>query len=53
MQNQKKMIFNIVYKPLSAATIKSYNKDDKDGRGKYCTVSLQKTKSPGPETTPT
>lgn len=43
--------FNPVYKPLSEATIKSYSKDDNDGRGKYCTVSLQKTKDPGPETT--
>ena len=43
--------FNAVYKPLSEATIKSYSKDDDDGRGKYCTVSLQKTASPGPETT--
>ncbi|HFQ9201917.1 TPA: DNA methyltransferase [Escherichia coli] len=36
---------------LSAADIKSYNKDDFDGRGKYNTVSLQKTSSPGPQTT--
>lgn len=43
--------FNPIYKPLSEATIKSYSKDDNDGRGKYCTVSLQKTKDPGPETT--
>jgi len=42
---------NTVFKPLSDATIKSYSKNDNDGRGKYCTVSLQKTKSPGPETT--
>lgn len=42
---------NVIYKPLSEATIASYSKDDNDGRGKYCTVSLQKTKSPGPETT--
>ena len=40
-----------VFKPLSETTIKSYSKDDNDGRGKYCTVSLQKTKDPGPETT--
>lgn len=43
--------FNTIYKPLSEATIKSYSKDDNDGRGKYCTVSFQKTASPGPETT--
>ncbi|MEW2741597.1 site-specific DNA-methyltransferase [Providencia rettgeri] len=36
---------------LSTADIKSYNKDDFDGRGKYNTVSLQKTSSPGPQTT--
>jgi adenine-specific DNA-methyltransferase len=36
---------------LTEATIKSYSKDDHDGRGKYCTVSFQKTASPGPETT--
>ena len=28
-----------------------YSKDDNDGRGKYATVSLQKPKDPGPETT--
>lgn len=42
---------NPVYKPLSQATINSYSKDDNDGRGKYCTVSFQKTSNPGPETT--
>ena len=36
---------------LSPSDIKSYNKDDSDGRGKYNTVSLQKTSSPGPQTT--
>ena len=36
---------------LSEADINSYNKDDNDGRGKYNTVSLQKTGGPGPETT--
>lgn len=36
---------------LSEKDIKSYNKDDNDGRGKYNTVSLQKTGGPGPETT--
>jgi len=43
--------FNPVYKPLSEATIKMYNKDDKDGRGKYRLFPLQKTGGPGPETT--
>ena len=43
--------FNVVFKPLAATTVASYSKDDGDGRGKYCTVSLQKTKNPGPETT--
>ena len=28
-----------------------YSKDDNDGRGKYATVSLQKPRDPGPETT--
>ena len=28
-----------------------YSKNDNDGRGKYATVSLQKTGSPGPQTT--
>jgi adenine-specific DNA-methyltransferase len=36
---------------LNEADIRSYNKDDNDGRGKYNTVSLQKTSGPGPETT--
>ena len=44
-------ILNSVYKPLTLASIKAYNKDDNDGRGKYQSVSLQKTKDPGPETT--
>lgn len=39
------------YKPLSEASQKLYNKDDNDGRGKYQTVSLQKPRDPGPETT--
>lgn len=42
---------NVVYKPLSEATKAMYNKDDNDGRGKYRYYPLQKTKSPGPETT--
>ena len=36
---------------LSDKDIASYTKDDGDGRGLYNTVSLQKTASPGPETT--
>lgn len=36
---------------LSEKDIAAYNKDDGDGRGKYSTVSLQKTGGPGPETT--
>lgn len=40
-----------IYKPLADSTIKAYSKDDKDGRGKYATISLQKTGGPGPETT--
>jgi len=46
-----KYIFNPVYKPLSESTIAMYNKDDKDGRGKYRLFPLQKTGGPGPETT--
>ncbi len=42
---------NVVYKPLSEATIGMYNKKDNDDRGKYRFYPLQKTKSPGPETT--
>lgn len=40
-----------IFKPLSASTIKMYSKDDNDGRGKYRLYPLQKTGSPGPETT--
>lgn len=43
--------FNDVFKPLSPATIAMYNMDDKDGRGRYRYYPLQKTSSPGPETT--
>lgn len=39
-----------VYKPLSDSTINMYKHDDKDGRGLYATVSLQKPRDPGPET---
>jgi len=46
-----KYIFNPVFKPLSASTVAMYNKDDKDGRGKYRLFPLQKTGGPGPETT--
>lgn len=39
------------YKPLSIASQKLFKFDDGDGRGKYQTVSLQKPRDPGPETT--
>lgn len=39
------------YKPLSVASQKLFKFDDGDGRGKYQTVSLQKPRDPGPETT--
>lgn len=39
------------YKPLSIASQKLFKFNDNDGRGKYQTVSLQKPKDPGPETT--
>ena len=41
---------NPVFQPLSEQTISMYNKDDNDGRGKYRLYPLQKTDSPGPET---
>lgn len=44
-------LMNPVYKPLSEATIKMYSKDDNDGRGKYRLYPMQKTSTPGPETT--
>lgn len=49
----KKNIYNInnITSELSEKDIASYKKDDHDGRGKYTTVSLQKTGGPGPETT--
>ena len=46
-----KMAFNVVFKPLAEATVKMYSKDDNDGRGKYRLYPMQKTGSPGPETT--
>ena len=42
---------NETYKELAESTKAMYSKDDNDGRGKYATVSLQKPKDPGPETT--
>lgn len=45
-----KYVLESVYKPLAESSVKMYNKDDNDGRGKYATVSLQKPASPGPET---
>ncbi len=42
---------NPAYKPLSVASQKLFKFDDGDGRGKYQTVSLQKPRDPGPETT--
>ena len=42
---------NPVYKPLSASTISMYSMDDGDGRGRYRFYPLQKTSSPGPDTT--
>ena len=44
-------VLNPAYKPLSEASQKLFKFDDKDGRGKYQTVSLQKPRDPGPETT--
>jgi len=42
---------NNVTSQLTEKDISSYTKDDNDGRGKYATVSLQKTGGPGPLTT--
>ena len=42
---------NSAYKPLSDASQKVFKFDDNDCRGKYQTVSLQKPRDPGPETT--
>ncbi len=42
---------NNVTKELTEIDIASFKKDDKDGKGKYTTVSLQKTGGPGPQTT--
>lgn len=42
---------NPVYKPLADSTLKMYSHDDSDGRGKYRLYPMQKTSSPGPETT--
>lgn len=38
--------FNNVYRPISDSTLKSYNKDDGDGRGKYCSQTLRKPSNP-------
>ena len=46
-----KYVLNDAYKPLSDASMKLFKFDDGDGRGKYQTVSLQKPRDPGPETT--
>lgn len=42
---------NPTYKPLSKASQKLFKFDDGDGKGRYQTVSLQKPRDPGPETT--
>jgi len=42
---------NAVTSELTEKDMKSFNKDDNDGRGPYTTVSLQKTGNPGPKTT--
>ena len=42
---------NPAFKPLSDASQKLFKFNDNDGRGKYQTVSLQKPRDPGPETT--
>jgi len=42
---------NPVFMPLSQKTIDMYDRADHDGRGTYRLFPLQKTASPGPETT--
>jgi adenine-specific DNA-methyltransferase len=42
---------NNITKELTEIDIASFTKDDNDGKGKYTTVSLQKTGGPGPQTT--
>lgn len=49
-KNEISCINNVTTK-LTEKDILSFNKDDNDGRGKYNTVSLQKTGGPGPLTT--
>lgn len=39
------------FRPLSPSSRRLYSRDDGDGRGRYQTVSLQKPRDPGPETT--
>ncbi|MFH0830707.1 MAG: site-specific DNA-methyltransferase [Parcubacteria group bacterium] len=43
--------YSPVYKALSDKTRATYDKNDNDGRGTYASVSVQKTGSPGPQTT--
>lgn len=38
--------FNVVYKPLSDKTKKTYSRNDNDGRGYYSTLPLQKPSGP-------
>jgi len=47
----KPYILEPAYKPLAVSSRKLYKHDDQDGRGRYQTVSLQKPRDPGPETT--
>jgi len=47
----RNFLLNPIYKPLAQSSVDLFKKDDNDGRGKYQTVSLQKPRDPGPETT--
>ena len=47
----KNYFYRPITKKLSEKDMQIFKKDDNDGRGKYTTVSLQKTGSPGPKTT--
>lgn len=50
-KNSNNIIFNGYFAPLTETDIKSFNKNDNDGRGFYNTQPLIKTGNPGPATT--
>lgn len=46
----RRYVLHDAYKPLAESSARMYRRDDGDGRGRYATVSLQKPRDPGPET---